>query len=326
MNILITGGLGFIGINTAIAFSRGQNNIIIFDNLSKPGSIHNYNIAKRTGANIFIGDLRNYSDILRISESYRLDAVFHFAAQTAVTTSVSDPVKDFKSNAIGTFHLLEAIRLKNIDAKIIYSSTNKVYGDLKTKNIAERDKLYSFIDIAGIDEDEPLNFCSPYGCSKGAADQYVRDYARSYDMQTAVIRQSCIYGEYQDGTEDQGWVAWFTKAFLENRPITIYGNGKQVRDILYISDLVNFFQILINSEMPGEIYNIGGGFANSVSLLEFIDLLTQKIGSCPPIDFDKERIGDQKIFISDNGKARKLGWRPFTSIQSGIENLIEYLK
>jgi len=323
VNILITGGLGFIGINTALKFCRTENNVVLFDNLSKPGSIKNYKFAKLLGAKIIIGDIRNYNDIYNACKNF--DVIFHFAAQTAVTLSVSNPATDFETNAVGTFYLLEAVRKANPSVKIIYSSTNKVYGDLSNKQILEYDRRYNFSDSFGIDENEPVDFYSPYGCSKGAADQYVHDYFRTYGMDTTVVRQSCIYGEHQDGTEDQGWVAWFTKAFLKNIPITIYGNGKQVRDILYVGDLVNFYEILVYSKIYGEIYNIGGGFSNSISLIELIDILRTKTNKFPVINYSEERIGDQKIFISDNTKAQKLGWEPVVNIKNGIDKLYEHL-
>jgi CDP-paratose 2-epimerase len=321
MNILITGGLGFIGINTAVRFCRKGNKVVLFDNLSKQGSIKNYEFAKLLGAETVIGDIRNYNDILNVCKNY-FDVVFHFAAQTAVTLSVSDPIADFQSNTMGTFYLLEAVRKTNPAAKIIYSSTNKVYGSLSDEKIIEHEKRYNFSDRLGIDETQPLDFYSPYGCSKGAADQYVRDYSRTYFMNTITVRQSCIYGEHQDGTEDQGWVAWFIKAFLKSIPITIYGDGKQVRDILYVGDLVNFYEKLIYSKNFESVYNIGGGFSNSLSLIELIDILHEKINNFPIISFSEERIGDQKIFISDNTKARNLGWEPVIGIKKGLDKLI----
>jgi CDP-paratose 2-epimerase len=326
MNILITGGLGFIGINTALRFVKDSNHVVLFDNLSKPGSVSNLSFGRLLTHNVIIGDLRNYNDIYKVCKNCKFDIIFHFAAQTAVTFSIQDPLNDFETNVIGTFNLLEAIRKTCPDVKLIYSSTNKVYGDLTHKKIVEKERKYDFEDITGINENEPLDFYSPYGCSKGAADQYVRDYARSYNLDTTVIRQSCIYGQYQDGTEDQGWVAWFAKAFLKDAPITIYGNGKQVRDILYIDDLINFYEIIICNTNPGEIYNIGGGYYNSLSLLNLIDLLYSLMESKSKISFDDQRLGDQKIFISDNDKAKELGWYPKINILNGINKLIGYLK
>jgi CDP-paratose 2-epimerase len=326
MNILITGGLGFIGINTALRFAKNGNYVVLFDNLSKFSSASNLSFGRLLTHNVIIGDLRNYNDIYKVCKNCKFDIVFHFAAQTAVTLSIQDPLNDFQTNVVGTFNLLESMRKTCPQAKLIYSSTNKVYGDLSHKKIVEKEKKYDFENITGINENEPLDFYSPYGCSKGAADQYVHDYSRTYNLDTSVIRQSCIYGQHQDGTEDQGWVAWFTKAFLEGTPITIYGNGKQVRDILYIDDLIDFYEILINKGRPGEIYNIGGGFYNSLSLLDLIDLLNNLIGFKPEIFFADKRAGDQKIFISNNDKAKNIGWYPKINILDGINKLIDYLR
>lgn len=330
MNILITGGLGFIGINTALRFSKNpENKIFIIDNLDKILSIENIPLIEdKTNITFIKSDLRNLSDLTHIFETTSFDVIFHLAAQTAVTLSVDNPLKDFESNVIATFNLLECTRKYSKDAKFIFSSTNKVYGDLENFNLVEELTTYRFEDDTfGIDEDYPLDFYSPYGCSKGSADQYVRDYARIYDLNTTVVRQSCIYGLYQKGTEDQGWVAWFIKQFLKNNKVTIYGNGKQVRDILYIDDLVDFYELLVSSDTKGEIFNMGGGHNNKVSLIEFINILKSEMkGNTISYDFDLQRPGDQKIFVSDNSKAESLGWSPKTNKYDGIKKLIEYYK
>jgi len=329
MRVLITGGLGFIGINTAIRFAEDGHEVTLFDNLSKPGSRENTSVAASNNCNVIIGDLKEYAEISRAVTRSVPDIVFHLGAQTAVTHSIDDPWLDFDSNALGTFNLLEACREVAIpEVKVIYASTNKVYGALEHIKLVETDMSYEFDgERNGIDELERLDFYSPYGCSKGCADQYVRDYARIYDMDTCVVRQSCVYGKYQDGTEDQGWVAWFAKAFLEDIPITLYGDGKQVRDILYIDDLIDFYYRLTKQDNKGEIYNIGGGADNTVSLLELIDMLKDMTGKSVDVSYADERPGDQKIFVSDNTKAHSLmGWRPKVGVKKGLEKLIVFLK
>lgn len=327
MNILITGGLGFIGINTALRLTESGHKVTLFDNLNKLGLLKYIDRVLPTMTNFIKGDIRNRNDVEKAFISSKYDAVFHLAAQTAVTCSVEDPVLDFENNVVGSFHILECVRNHCPEAKLIYSSTNKVYGSLTRRGLVEKETRYVFKDnINGINENEMLDFYSPYGCSKGAADQYIRDYARIYGLDTAVVRQSCIYGEYQDGTEDQGWVAWFVKAFLNDYPITIFGDGKQVRDILYIGDLVDFYEYLLKNNNNGEIYNLGGGMINSLSLLELIGILERKFNKKIIPFFSEERHGDQKIFISDNTKAEGLGWTPKVGTDYGLDKLISYLK
>jgi CDP-paratose 2-epimerase len=263
-----------------------------------------------------------------IFKSNNFDLIYHLGAQTAVTTSLTNPNMDFETNAIGTFNILECMREYCPKAKLIFSSTNKVYGNLNNRPLIENETRYTFKDdISGIGENENLDFYSPYGCSKGAADQYVRDYARIYGLHTVVIRQSCIYGIYQNGTEDQGWVAWFIKRFIEGGDITIFGDGKQVRDILYIDDLIDFYELISTKSNPGDVYNIGGGPNNTTSIIEIIDLLSDKINNdMVKIGYDKERDGDQKIFVSDNLKANSIGWTPKVGVNEGVDKLIKYLK
>lgn len=326
MNILITGGFGFIGTNALLRFMERGYQITIFDNLNKFG-MFKYVEGILSNINFIKGDLRNKNDVEHMFIKNHFDAILHLGAQTAVTTSVINPTVDFETNAIGTFNVLEAVRKYCPHTKLIYSSTNKIYGALKRRKLVEEDTKYTFKDpIIGITEDEPLDFFSPYGCSKGAASQYVRDYARIYRLNTAIAIQSCIYGKHQDGTENQGWVAWFVKAFLHKYPITIYGDGKQVRDILYIDDLIDFYECLLKTDINGDIYNIGGGLNNSLSILELIKLLEKKLNKKVDLTFSDERPGDQKIFISDNTKAEKLGWKPKVDINRGLDKLIAYLK
>lgn len=323
--MLITGGLGFIGINAALRFEKDYK-VILFDNLSKRAASDNLETYQKR-FNVLVGDVSKYEDVMNVFNSYKIDIVIHLAAQTAVTKSILYPQLDFESNALGTFYLLEEIRQRGLDVKFIYASTNKVYGSLDQYKTWDKNKRYESINhFIGIKEEECLDFFTPYGCSKGAGDQYVRDYARIYGMRTYVIRQSCIYGKHQDGTEDQGWVAWFTKQALKKEPITIYGNGFQVRDLLYIDDLIDFYENLITNDIPSDVFNIGGGFDNSVSLMELIDLLNKKLLMDIEISFSEERQGDQKIFISNNSKAERLGWKVKTNIDTGLNKLIEYLK
>jgi len=328
MNILITGGAGFIGINASLKYAENKNNnIIIFDNLSKKDSEKNLKLIENYPNITFIqGDLINQDDLDKVFSS-QIDVVLHLAAQTAVTTSVTDPVLDFNSNALGTFLLLETIRTKSPNTFVLYTSTNKVYGDLNQIPLIEENTRYSFKDNRiGVNEDTNLDLYSPYGCSKGAADQYVIDYGRIYGLKTVVLRQSCIYGTYQNGTEDQGWVAWFMKAFISNLDITIYGDGKQVRDALYVDDLINLYYILTTTQTTG-VFNVGGGINNSISLLETIDWMKENIPTKSSISFDLTRPGDQKMFISDNSKLEKLtGWEPTTSLEQGFNLLLNYLK
>jgi CDP-paratose 2-epimerase len=329
MKILITGGLGFIGINTALRYINKADKIILLDNLNKLGSLDNLRLVEDNPNVEFIkGDIRLLNDVEPIFKSNNFDLIYHLGAQTAVTTSLTNPNMDFETNAIGTFNILECMREYCPKAKLIFSSTNKVYGNLNNRPLIENETRYTFKDdISGIGENENLDFYSPYGCSKGAADQYVRDYARIYGLHTVVIRQSCIYGIYQNGTEDQGWVAWFIKRFIEGGDITIFGDGKQVRDILYIDDLIDFYELISTKSNPGDVYNIGGGPNNTTSIIEIIDLLSDKINNdMVKIGYDKERDGDQKIFVSDNLKANSIGWTPKVGVNEGVDKLIKYLK
>lgn len=330
--VLITGGAGFIGINTANYFLGKNYYVVILDNFSRKGVEKNIKWFKKNHN-------KNYSiikyDITKPSRQLdnivkKADIIFHFAGQVAVTTSVNDPIEDFKTNALGTLVLLESIRRSKKNPILIYSSTNKVYGELLDVPIKESKTRYEFIKLKkGIDEKQGLDFHSPYGCSKGAADQYVRDYSRIYNVRTVVFRQSCIYGPHQYGFEDQGWVAWFMIAALRNKKITIYGNGKQVRDLLYIDDLINAYYLAIKKIdiASGKIYNIGGGYKNSVSIWQEFGLKIEKLFSRKiDVSYSQVRPGDQMIFISDTKKAKKeLGWEPTTSIASGFKKMYEWI-
>jgi len=304
------------------------------DNLSRKGSRFNLEYLKshQQASNlIFIqDDIRKPSQALAEAIE-KADAMFHFAGQVAVTTSVEDPRDDFEINALGTFNMLELLRMsKGKKPCLFFSSTNKVYGGMEDVVIEKGESRYYYRDYPqGIDEERTLDFHSPYGCSKGAADQYVRDYARIYNLNTVVLRQSCIYGYRQFGVEDQGWVAWFVIAAVLNRPITIYGDGKQVRDVLFIEDLIAAYERAWDniSEASGKIYNIGGGAANTISLLDLIALLKAEVNPGISISRADWRPGDQPVYVSDIAKAgTELGWRPEVSWESGVKKLIGWVK
>lgn len=330
-SILITGGAGFIGVNAAKYFLGKGWLVTIFDNFSRKGTNSNVRILQETFPNVQVvkGDVRYDLDELK-DLAEKNDVVLHLAAQVAVTTSVKEPREDFEINALGTFNLLEAVRNSKRKPIVLYSSTNKVYGGLEQLKVEEGEVRYDFKNnILGVDEDTNLDFHSPYGCSKGTADQYVHDYSRLYGLKTVVFRQSCIYGPHQFGIEDQGWVAWFIIAGLFNKPVTIYGNGKQVRDVLFVDDLVKLYDVAINKIdiASGQIYNVGGGHDNSISLLEFLNILKNDCGVDMKYSFSDWRPGDQPIFVSDNSLASKeLGWTPSTNVTNGIGKLIAWLK
>jgi CDP-paratose 2-epimerase len=330
-NYLITGGAGFIGINLAHHYlTRGQN-VTIFDNFSRAGT--ETNIEWLTS--LYDGRLRVIrGDVREPGKDFRdavedSDVVFHLAAQVAVTTSVTDPVEDFEINARGTFNVLETIRNSNSRPVLLYSSTNKVYGKMDDVEVVERNSRYCYRDLDnGVPSSRPLEFYSPYGCSKGCGDQYVVDYSRIYGLNTVVFRQSCIYGPHQFGIEDQGWVAWFAIRAMQGLPFTIYGDGKQVRDVLYVDDLIAAYDRAIEhiDVTRGKAYNIGGGPQNTLSLLELVSLLEENFGSRLQYQFDEWRPGDQLVYISDvRQAAADFGWSPRVSPVEGVANLIDWL-
>ncbi len=330
---LITGGAGFIGSNLAnFLLSQGAE-VTIYDNLSRKMVKNNLRwLKENTGGGkleIIIDDVRNRDSLYRAIKNK--DVIFHLAAQTAITDSVSNPMDDFEINTIGTINLLEGIRRHNPHAAALYSSTNKVYGSMESLKYGQTKNKFIFLDKNfkdGIDESFPLDFHSPYGCSKGAADQYFHDYSRIYGLKTVVFRQSCIYGKRQFGNEDQGWVAHFLKKILQREEISIYGNGKQVRDILYIDDLIDAYLRAVNkiNNIKGNIYNIGGGSKNKVSLIELIKILEKKLNKSASYSFKEWRPGDQKIFFCNNQKAYKeLGWEAKTGIDEGLNKLFEWV-
>ncbi|TFG50194.1 MAG: NAD-dependent epimerase/dehydratase family protein [Anaerolineales bacterium] len=330
---LITGGAGFIGTNyTARLLKRGEQ-VTIFDNLSRAGSPGNVNWLKETyGENSFKliqGDVRDAEAVKSAVES--ADQVIHLAAQVAVTTSVIDPRTDFEINALGTLNVLEAARQFSQMSPVIYASTNKVYGDLAGVQVAEGENSYYFPEKPeGISESQLMDFHSPYGCSKGTGDQYVRDYHRIFGLKTVVFRQSCIYGPHQFGIEDQGWVAWFVIAAVTGKPITIFGDGKQVRDLLYVDDLLAAYDLSAENidKTAGQIYNIGGGKENTLSIWkEFGPLLEKELGQEIPVSREPWRPGDQCVFIADIQKANQdFGWKPEVNVETGIRKLFDWVR
>lgn len=330
---LITGGAGFIGSNFAADLLDKNQDVTIFDNLSRSGSRHNINwLRGRFGADSFRliqGDVRDAASLTEAVKN--IDVIAHLAAQVAVTTSVTNPREDFEINALGTFNMLEAARLSGRQPMVLYTSTNKVYGGMEDVRIVEEETRYAYADFPnGISEDRHLDFHSPYGCSKGTGDQYVRDYARIYDIPSVVLRQSAIFGPRQFGIEDQGWVSWFIIAFLTGKPITIYGNGKQVRDLLFIDDLIAAYQAAIAQPdvSAGKVFNIGGGPQNVISVWkEFGPVLEELAGKKIHVSYGDWRPGDQLIYVSDIRKASEsLGWKPKVGVEEGIRRLYQWTK
>jgi CDP-paratose 2-epimerase len=327
MKLFITGGAGFIGCNSADRFLRDGHEVTIFDNLSRAGAQANLDwLHESHGERLcFIkGDVRDYQEL--IDAIAKTDVVLHLASQVAVTSSVENPRTDFEVNALGTFNVLEAVRNANPKAAVLYASTNKVYGGMEGVGIIEQASRYAYADFTqGIPENFPLDFHSPYGCSKGTGDQYAIDYARIYGLRTLVLRQSCIYGRRQFGIEDQGWLAHLIISANTRRPITIYGDGKQVRDVLHVSDLVKAFQLGIEQidSISGWALNVGGGPDNSISIwAEFGPFLESLAGRPIEVDYQPWRPGDQRVFIANVDRARAaLGWRPSISPTEGITDL-----
>ncbi|MBV8889188.1 MAG: GDP-mannose 4,6-dehydratase [Alphaproteobacteria bacterium] len=330
--VLITGGAGFIGTNLADRLLRQGREVRIYDSLARPGTERNLRwLRHQHGARLqFVkADLRAERELREAAGD--VGTVFHLAAQVAVTTSLDDPGADFAVNAAGTLNLLETLRRRGGASRLVFTSTNKVYGAIDDVPLAGSARRYAPVGplaATGIDESRPLCFHSPYGCSKGAADQYVLDYARSYGLASAVFRMSCIYGPHQHGTEDQGWVAHFLIRAAQELPITIYGDGRQVRDVLFVDDLVDAM-LMAEARLPaiaGEAFNIGGGPDNSTSLVELLERIAELNGDPPAIRYGEWRVGDQRWYVSDCGKfARATGWRPRVGIDKGIRRLHAWL-
>jgi CDP-paratose 2-epimerase len=330
---LITGGAGFIGTNLAERLLAAGQRVLIFDNLSRAGVRTNLNWLQKQhpdSIEVEVADIRDADAIVRAVE--RADSVYHFAAQVAVTTSLEDPVQDFEINARGTLNILEAMRRRRRAPSLVVTSTNKVYGALEDIELTRHAQRYVPVSAElrskGISESRPLDFHSPYGCSKGAADQYVLDYARSYGLPAVVFRMSCIYGPHQFGNEDQGWVAHFLLRARERQPIAIFGDGCQVRDVLYVEDLVDALTLASANvqRLKGHPFNIGGGPANTLSLLELVDMMKERLGRAIDLEFSPWRRGDQRYYVTDAGRFEAAtGWCPRVTPQSGLERLQEWL-
>jgi CDP-paratose 2-epimerase len=328
--ILITGGAGFVGCNAARFFGARNWNVTVLDNLSRQGTDKNLTwLRDGTTFDFEHVDVRDRAAIDRVMSDGRFDAIIHLAAQVAVTTSVTDPSTDFAVNAFGTFNMLDAVRLHCPEAVFIFASTNKVYGKIAAAGSELRGNRYAYLDRPhGIGETEPLDFLSPYGCSKGAADQYTLDYARMYKIPATSFRQSCIYGPRQFGVEDQGWVAWFAIASLLGRDITIFGDGKQVRDVLHVDDLLHAYEAVIRApeKITAEAFNVGGGPGQILSLIDLLGMLEHRLGRKVPVKWDDWRPGDQQVYISDIRKLdRLLGWKPEIGVEAGITQLIDWV-
>ncbi len=329
---LVTGGAGFIGSNYVHRLLKRGEKVTIYDNLSRGGAPRNLEWLKgefgEKAFDLIVADVR---DAVRITEAASMsDVIVHLAGQVAVTTSVTNPRDDFESNALGTFNVMEAARLSGRNPIVIYASTNKVYGGMENVELFEEPTRWRYKDlVGGCPETQPLDFHSPYGCSKGTGDQYVRDYARIYNLPTVVFRQSCIYGPRQFGIEDQGWVAWFIIAAVLGRTMTIYGDGKQVRDILHVHDLNNAYDLAVEKiDMArGQVYNLGGGPANVMSIwAEFGPKLEAMLGKKLNPPRGDWRPGDQRVFYADVSKAkRELGWEPKISVDEGVRMLFDWV-
>jgi CDP-paratose 2-epimerase len=330
---LITGGAGFIGSNYANHLLSKGDRVVIFDNLSRRGADKNLAwLREMHGPDSFeliVGDVRNQGALDEIAGE--VDVVAHLAGQVAVTSSVLDPRTDFEINALGTFNVLESIRKSGSKPFVIYSSTNKVYGEMHEHKLTEQKTRYKYAKLPhGLPETQQLDFHSPYGCSKGTAEQYVRDYARIYGIPSVVMRQSCIYGPRQFGVEDQGWLAWFVIAAVLQKPITIYGDGKQVRDMLHVHDLIAAYEAAVarQKKVAGRAYNIGGGPEQTLSIwAECGPLIEKKLGRKIPVKYGDVRPGDQKVYISDIRLAKKeLGWQPKVDVEDGAGELVDWVQ
>lgn len=332
MKHLITGGAGFIGCNLANTLLERGEDVTVLDNLSRPLTPLNLEwLRQQHGARLrFVqADIRDAQAMRAAVDGH--DVVYHLAGQVAVTTSVADPRGDFEANALGTLNVLEAARLAAKPPIVFFASTNKVYGGMETVTIEEHASRYMYRDLPyGVPETQLLDFHSPYGCSKGAADQYVRDYARIYGLKTVVFRQSCVFGPRQFGVEDQGWAAHFVIAATMGRPLSIYGDGKQVRDMLYVDDLVAAYMAALDriDTVSGDIFNVGGGIDNTLSIwAEFGPLLERLTGNRIPVHYGDWRPGDQPVYVSDIRKAGAvLGWQPQVGVADGIERLVRWVQ
>ena len=337
--ILITGGAGFIGSHAAEYFAKKGYDVVVFDNLSRSkllgkndrNTMFNWNYLKSLKKiKLVKGDVRNFESLKKVAVD--ADIIIHAAAQTAVTTSVVNPETDFSVNAIGTFNVLDVARRLKKRPAIVYCSTNKVYGHNvnKIKVYEEKtryrfDKKYKY----GIQESFSIDLCehTPYGCSKLTGDIYMQDFSSQYGLKVGVFRMSCIYGTRQFGVEDQGWVSWFAIATMMNKPIAIYGDGKQVRDVLFVTDLIRAYESFLKSDIQCGIFNTGGGYTKTLSLLELLDILREGTGKRSALEFGEWRPSDQKVYISDISKIKKdLNWKPEIEPKKGVMMLVEWVK
>src|SRR5258706_9065173 len=330
---LITGGGGFIGSNYVHRLLARGEKVTIYDNFSRAGAPRNLEWLKQSfgeqGLDVVAGDVRDANRIAEAAKS--ADVIVHLAGQVDVTTSVTNPRDDFEINALGTFNMLEAARLSGRKPIVLYASTNKVYGGMDDVEVVEDKTRWHYKDLTyGAPESQPLDFHSPYGCSKGTGDQYVRDYYRIFGLPTVVLRQSCIYGPRQFGIEDQGWLAWMIIAAVTGRQITIYGDGKQVRDVLHVEDLLDAYDAAIaNIEVAkGQVYNMGGGVGNVLAVwAEFGPMIEKLLGKKVEVAHSDWRPGDQRVFYADYRKAeRELSWKPKISLEEGIDQLFKWVK
>jgi CDP-paratose 2-epimerase len=336
MRFLITGGCGFLGSNIAREILKRGNSLYIFDNLSRWGSEENLEWLKTLGDFTFIaGDIRKKEEVETLVKKVKPDVIYHLAGQVAMTTSIDNPRLDFEVNATGSFNILESVRTFSPQSIVVYSSTNKVYGDLEWVNYYETETRYVTPDFKkGFPETIPLDFHSPYGCSKGCADQYMLDFHRIFDINTIVFRHSSMYGGRQFSTIDQGWIGWFCQKAIETKkgtiqdPFTISGNGKQVRDVLYADDTVSLYLKAVEKidKTRGQVFNIGGGFKNSLSLLELFDILEEELQITLNYKIIPSRESDQKVFVADIKKIGQFcGWKPQTDKISGIKKMIDWV-
>lgn len=334
---LITGGCGFLGSNIAASVVARGHEVTVFDNLSRHGSTVNLDWLRCQGAVRFVhGDIRNPSEVLQVIKDSAAEVLFHLAGQVAMTTSMRNPRLDFEINALGSLNVLEAVRQVSPETAVIYSSTNKVYGDLGSLVCQEVDRRYVLPERPyGIDEDSPLNFHSPYGCSKGAADQYMLDYARVFGLNTVVFRHSSMYGGRQFATYDQGWIGWFCAQMVHQAAdaaapaFTISGNGKQVRDVLHAKDMVELYVSAGDEvdQIRGRAFNIGGGMANSLSILELLDFLGAELGVRARVEHLPVRESDQRVFVANLSRIQSLlGWSPQIGWQEGLRKMLVWVK